>query len=72
MKEFIEFILQFGNLNEQQIGLISKKSQVVELEKGDFFWEAGKSIKHVGFTIKGILKKLVDLVLQTSVITTYQ
>ena len=56
MKEFIEFILQFGNLNEQQIGLISKKSQVVELEKGDFFWEAGKSIKHVGFTIKGILR----------------
>ncbi|MBR10315.1 MAG: cyclic nucleotide-binding protein [Rickettsiales bacterium] len=56
MKEFIEFILQFGNLNEQQIGLISKKSQVVELEKGDFFWEAGKSIKYVGFTIKGILR----------------
>ncbi len=56
MKEFIEYILQFGNLNQQQLDLISKKSAVLELRKGDFFSEAGKIAQQVGFILEGITR----------------
>ncbi|MDR7131816.1 CRP-like cAMP-binding protein [Algoriphagus sp. 4150] len=56
MEEFIEYLLQFGNLNQQQIGLIKKNAQVIELQKDHYFWEAGKKIDFVGFTTKGILR----------------
>lgn len=56
MDEFIAHILQFGNLNPQQIGLLSKKAKVIKLQKDDYFWEAGKNIKYVGFTTKGVLR----------------
>tara|TARA_R110002012_G_scaffold301797_1_gene502343 strand:+ start:69079 stop:69222 length:144 start_codon:yes stop_codon:yes gene_type:complete len=46
MVEFIEHILQFGDLNQQQIGLILKKGQVVQLQKDDYFWEVGKKINY--------------------------
>lgn len=56
MKEFIEYILQFGNLNQQQIDFISKKATETELRKDDYFWEAGKIPKQVGFIVKGIVR----------------
>ncbi len=56
MKEFIAFILQFGNLNQQQIDLILSKSKVIELKKEEYFVEAGKVLKQVGFVIDGILR----------------
>ena len=40
MKEFITFILQFGNLNQQQIELISKRAKELELNKNEYFSEA--------------------------------
>ncbi|MCE7053454.1 Crp/Fnr family transcriptional regulator [Algoriphagus sp. AGSA1] len=56
MDEFIDYLLQFGNLNQQQKDLILRKAQVIELQKDDYFWEAGKKINYVGFTTKGILR----------------
>lgn len=56
MKEFIEYILQFGNLNRQQIDLITSKAKEIELSKGDYFVEAGKVFKQVGFILEGILR----------------
>lgn len=56
MKEFIEYILQFGNLNKQQIDLIASKAKEIELNKDDYFAEAGKVLKQVGFIIDGILR----------------
>ena len=56
MNDFIEYILQFGNLNQQQIDLITKTGSEITLKKDDFFWEAGKQIKYVGFTTKGVLR----------------
>lgn len=56
MDEFIEYVLQFGNLNPQQIGLISKRAHTIQLQKDDYFWEAGKRIKYVGFTTQGVLR----------------
>lgn len=56
MKEFIEYILQFGNLNQQQIDLISKKATELDLPKDEYFSEAGKVSKQVGFVLDGIVR----------------
>ncbi|HLW19408.1 MAG TPA: Crp/Fnr family transcriptional regulator [Cyclobacteriaceae bacterium] len=56
MKEFIEYILQFGNLNKQQIDLITSKGQEIELHKDEYFIEAGSVLKQVGFILDGILR----------------
>ncbi|WP_236976636.1 Crp/Fnr family transcriptional regulator [Membranihabitans maritimus] len=56
MKEFIKYLLQFGNLNQQQIHLISSKAAELELPKDEYFWEAGKMPKHIGFLVNGIIR----------------
>lgn len=56
MKEFIEYILQFGNLNTQQIDLISKKATELDLKKDEYFSEAGKIAEQVGFILDGIIR----------------
>ncbi|MCP2025810.1 CRP-like cAMP-binding protein [Flavobacterium sp. HSC-32F16] len=56
MKEFIEYILQYGNLNKQQIDLIASKAKELQLNKDEYFAEAGKVLKQVGFIIDGILR----------------
>lgn len=56
MNKFIDFLLKFGNLNQQQKDLITSKGINLELTKGDYFWETGKTSKYVGFLISGILR----------------
>ena len=56
MKELINYILQFGSLNEQQIDLISKKATVLDLQKDAYFSEAGKVAQQVGFVMDGIIR----------------
>jgi len=56
MEKFIEYILQFGNLNKQQIDLIKSKASEIELYKGDYYWEAGKTVKQIGFLTDGVLR----------------
>lgn len=56
MKEFVTYLLQFGNLNQQQIDLISSKATELELPKDSYFWEAGKTPKHIGFLVDGIIR----------------
>lgn len=56
MKELIEYILQFGNLNPQQLALISSKATALTIKKDDYFSEAGKISQEVGFVIDGILR----------------
>lgn len=56
MKELIDFLLQFGNLNAQQIDLISSKTAELELKKDDYFSEAGKIPNQVGFILDGIFR----------------
>jgi len=56
MKELVEYILQFGNLNQQQIELISKKATELELRKDEYFSEAGKIAVQVGFILDGIMR----------------
>jgi cAMP-binding proteins - catabolite gene activator and regulatory subunit of cAMP-dependent protein kinases len=56
MEKFIEYILQFGNLNKQQIDLVKSKASETMLHKDDYYWEAGKTVRHVGFLTEGILR----------------
>ena len=56
MKEFIEYVLQFGNLNKQQIDFITSKGKEVHLKKDEYFAEAGKVLKQVGFILDGVLR----------------
>lgn len=56
MENFIEYLLQFGNLNKQQINLITNKATELELRKDDYYWEAGKAVKQVGFLTDGVIR----------------
>ncbi|KEO73924.1 Crp/Fnr family transcriptional regulator [Anditalea andensis] len=56
MEMLIEYILQFGNLNQQQIGFISQKAQESALKKGEYFSEAGKIARKVGFILDGVIR----------------
>ena len=56
MERFIEYVLQFGDLNKQQIDLIKNKSTEIELRKDEFYWEAGKTVKQIGFLTDGVIR----------------
>ncbi len=56
MEKFIEYVLQFGNLNKQQIDLIKNKATEIELHKDDYYWEPGKTVKQIGFLTDGVLR----------------
>lgn len=58
MKQLMAYILQFGNLNQQQIDLIGSKSTELILQKDEYFSEAGKIAKQVGFVVEGIVRVL--------------
>jgi len=56
MKALLDYILKFGNLNQQQIDLISSKATELELKKDAYFSEAGKIARQVGFVVDGIVR----------------
>lgn len=56
MKELTDYILQFGNLNKQQTDFIAGKTTVLELNKEEYFSEAGKIPKYVGFVLEGVVR----------------
>lgn len=56
MKEFLDYILLFGSLNQQQIALVSKHATELMLNKDAYFSEAGKISNQVGFVINGIVR----------------
>ena len=56
MQEFVNYILQFGNLNKQQTDFIMSKAKTLELHKEEYFSEAGKIPRYVGFIIEGVVR----------------
>jgi len=56
MEQFIEYVLQFGNLNKQQIELIKSKATEISLRKDQYFWEAGNIVKQIGFLTDGVIR----------------
>ncbi|MBK1442493.1 Crp/Fnr family transcriptional regulator [Parapedobacter sp. ISTM3] len=56
METLINYLLQFGNLNRQQIGLISSKAVIKEIKKDEYYHEAGKIPCEVIFLTDGIMR----------------
>lgn len=56
MEAFINYILQFGNLNTRQTDFILSKAKSLELRKDEYFSEAGKIPRHVGFIREGVVR----------------
>jgi len=56
MKELIDYILQFGNLDKQQIDLIIRNARELNLQKDEYFLEAGQIPKQVGFIVEGVIR----------------
>ncbi|RZM12225.1 MAG: cyclic nucleotide-binding domain-containing protein, partial [Pedobacter sp.] len=56
MDALINYLLQFGQLNQQQIDLITSKATHAELRKDQYFSEAGKVPDSVGFVVEGVLR----------------
>ncbi|MGN6615684.1 MAG: Crp/Fnr family transcriptional regulator [Ilyomonas sp.] len=56
MDKFIDYVLQFGNLNKQQIDLIKCKASEIALRKDEYYWEAGKTVKQIGFLTDGVIR----------------
>lgn len=56
MEELVNYILQFGNLNRQQIDFITGKAKTLELHKDEYFSEAGKIPRSVGFILEGVVR----------------
>jgi len=56
MNQLIKYLLQFGNLNSQQIDLISAKAELVTVPKNDYLAEAGKHVKRIAFIVEGVVR----------------
>lgn len=56
MEELTRYILKFGSIGKQEMELIWSKSSTLSIAKGDYFSEAGKIPKQVGFIIEGVIR----------------
>jgi hypothetical protein len=56
MQELINYLLQFGQLNQQPIDLVENKGIFKEIKKDEYFQEAGKIPREVGFLTEGIIR----------------
>ncbi len=56
MDALINYLLQFGNLNKQQIDLIVSKAVFKEIRKDEYFHEAGRIPREVIFLTEGIMR----------------
>lgn len=56
MEALINLILQFGNLNKQQIEFLLSKVETLELKKDAYLSEAGKVPRYVAFVLEGVFR----------------
>lgn len=56
MENLINYLLTFGQLNQQQVDLIKHKTRKIMLKKEEYFSEAGNIAKQVAFINDGILR----------------
>jgi len=57
--KLLELINQITDLEEKEVELIKNSFNLLQLTKGEFFLEAGKINKHVGFLNKGLVRYFV-------------
>ena len=56
MDKLIEFILQFGTLQPDQIALVIRAGSEIVVKKDEYFSEAGKIPRQVGFVTEGVIR----------------
>src|SRR5260221_4067492 len=56
MEALINYLLQFGHLNQQQIELIKSKGIIRELKKDEYYSEAGRIPREIAFLTEGIFR----------------
>lgn len=56
MEQLINYLLQFGLLNQQQIDLIKGKAAIRTIQKDEYYHEAGKIVREVIFLTEGIMR----------------
>ena len=56
MEALINYVLQFGNLNKQQIDYIKSKVVFKEIKKDEYYHEAGKIPREIIFLTDGIMR----------------
>ena len=56
VENLIQYLLQFGHLNQQQINLIKSKCTLKEITKDDYYAEAGKIPREVAFLTEGVIR----------------
>ncbi|GAB3246864.1 Crp/Fnr family transcriptional regulator [Larkinella harenae] len=56
MEALINYLLQFSNLNQQQIDLIKSKVVFKEIRKDGYFHEAGKIPREIIFLTEGVMR----------------
>lgn len=56
MEAMINYLLQFGHLNHQQIDLIKSKAVSKETKKDEYYHEAGKIPREIIFITEGIFR----------------
>jgi len=56
MEAMINLILQFGDLNKQQIDFLLSKVEMLEFKKDDYLSEAGKVPRYVAFVLEGVFR----------------
>lgn len=54
MEQLFQYLLQFGQLNEQQMKLVALKVGILTLDKVEYFSEAGKISRRIAFVIEGV------------------
>ncbi|MEL6535922.1 MAG: Crp/Fnr family transcriptional regulator [Bacteroidota bacterium] len=52
----IDYLLQFGTLNTQQIELMGSKANMKQYKAGDYFLKAGQTCREAGFILAGIFR----------------
>jgi CRP-like cAMP-binding protein len=56
MNNFIDYIQNFKKLNLRQIDLINSKVKLKVIKKGNYYLEAGRVARQMGFLTEGILR----------------
>lgn len=56
MQRFINYLLEFGHLTEEDKAFVCEKVKVVELNKNEYFSRRNQVTNQLGFSLEGVLR----------------
>lgn len=56
MEQMINYLLQFGQLNQQQTDLIKSRAVLRTIKKDEYYHEAGKVVREIIFLTEGVMR----------------